>query len=104
MKHYLDKTISKAKSILDEAFNALQNNPKMKLEIRGYTDSIGKAASNLNLSQKRADAVKAYLVKKGIAFDRLKAIGYGEANPIASNKTKAGRTKNRRIEFIGLKD
>jgi len=91
-----------AESILIEIYNTLKSNPEIRLEIRGYTDSIGNAASNLNLSQKRSDAVKTYLVNKGIAFGRLKAIGYGEANPIGSNQTPAGRSLNRRIEFVRI--
>ncbi len=93
-----------AEPILTKIYNTLKNNPDIELEIRGYTDSMGKAASNLNLSQKRADSVKAYLVNKGIAFGRLKAIGYGEANPIGSNQTPAGRSLNRRIEFVRIEN
>jgi len=93
-----------AKRVLDKVYESLRDNPTIRVEIRGFTDSIGSAAANLNLSQRRADAVKDYLVKKGIKFDRLNAIGYGEANPIASNKTKEGRAKNRRIEFVRIED
>jgi len=93
-----------AKSILNTVYESLRDNPEVRLEIRGYTDSIGSAAANLNLSQRRAEAVRDYLVEKGIAFARLKAIGYGEADPIASNTTQEGRAKNRRIEFIPLEE
>ncbi len=69
------------------------------LEIGGHTDSIGNAPYNKKLSQKRADSVKNYLIKKGIAKNKLIAHGYGEKAPIVSNMLKAGRAKNRRIEF-----
>jgi outer membrane protein OmpA-like peptidoglycan-associated protein/outer membrane protein W len=93
-----------AMQALDKVFQSLQAEPEIHLEIRGYTDSIGSSASNLNLSQRRAETVKDYLVKKGVVFERLRAIGYGEANPIASNKTQEGRAKNRRIEFVLIED
>jgi outer membrane protein OmpA-like peptidoglycan-associated protein/opacity protein-like surface antigen len=93
-----------SKKTLGQVYESLRDNPEINIEIRGYTDSIGNAASNLNLSQKRADAVKDYLIQMGIAFSRIRAIGYGEANPIASNKTKAGRAKNRRIVFLRIED
>ncbi len=91
-----------AKRVLDIVAESLMQYPEIEIEIRGYTDSVGSAAFNLNLSQRRAEAVRDYLVQKGIALKRLRAIGYGEANPIASNKTKEGRAKNRRIEFIRI--
>ncbi len=72
--------------------------PIYTTEIIGYTDSVGKASSNLKLSQKRAEAVKTLLEKEGIAADRIKATGMGEKNPIADNTTAEGRAKNRRIE------
>ncbi|MBN2030346.1 OmpA family protein [bacterium] len=91
-----------AKAMLDQVYEFLCIDESIQLEIRGYTDSVGSAASNLNLSQRRAETVKDYLVDKGIAFERLRAIGYGEANPIATNNTPEGRAKNRRIEFIRI--
>ena len=69
------------------------------IEVEGHTDNVGKAEVNKKLSQKRADAVKDYLIKKGIEADRLSAIGYGSEQPIADNKTKEGRAQNRRVEF-----
>ncbi|TAL81481.1 MAG: OmpA family protein [Candidimonas sp.] len=64
----------------------------------GYTDSIGTVAYNLKLSQRRANAVKAYLVSKGIDANHIYAEGKGKSNPVASNKTAQGRAKNRRVE------
>ncbi len=89
-----------SEAALDKLYESLKAYPDLRIEIQGYTDSWGKASANKVLSQKRAEAVMNYLIKKGIASYRLKAVGYGEANPIASNKTKAGRAKNRRIEIL----
>ena len=70
-----------------------------KIQVKGYTDSDGDDAMNLELSQARVDAVVAYLVDAGIAADRLEAKGYGEANPIGDNATADGKAMNRRVEF-----
>jgi len=88
-----------AKLVLDKVYQTLVDYPEMKLEVRGYTDNVGKRASNVKLSQKRADAVKAYLAAKGIAETRIQAKGLGPDNPVAPNTTAEGRLKNRRIEF-----
>jgi outer membrane protein OmpA-like peptidoglycan-associated protein len=69
------------------------------LRIEGNTDNVGSDENNLILSQKRANAVKAYLVKKGVTADKLDAFGFGESNPIATNETAEGRQKNRRVEM-----
>jgi outer membrane protein OmpA-like peptidoglycan-associated protein len=89
-----------SEEILGKAYNTLNENQGLQVEIRGYTDNVGNRKSNLRLSQRRADAVKAWLVKQGIAADRIGAKGYGPDNPVASNKTADGRQKNRRIEFF----
>lgn len=73
--------------------------PDANLEVSGHTDDRGKDAYNQKLSEKRAVAVKAYLVKKGIAADRIAAKGYGETMPVADNKTAEGRAANRRVEI-----
>ena len=67
--------------------------------VEGHTDADGAAAFNQDLSQKRADAVVAYLVSRGVNADNVTAIGYGETQPIASNDTQEGMAANRRIEF-----
>ena len=85
--------------ILDKVVTVLKDNPSYNLEINGHTDSQGDDAINLDLSQKRADAVKNYIVKKGIDEARLITKGYGETMPVADNATAAGRAKNRRVEF-----
>ncbi len=87
------KELDKAARILNEQY------PQLKVQIAGHTDNTGKAESNQALSEKRAAAVKAYLVKKGITEDRLTTIGYGQDQPVADNGTAAGRTQNRRVEF-----
>jgi len=69
------------------------------IDIDGYTDSQGSDELNQTLSENRAKSVKDYLVSKGIDESRLKSTGYGETNPIADNKTAAGRAKNRRTEM-----
>jgi len=72
--------------------------PKASFTIEGHTDSVGSEKSNQLLSERRANAVKDYLVANGISDDRLSAVGYGEAQPIDDNKTRAGRANNRRVE------
>jgi OOP family OmpA-OmpF porin len=86
-------------SLLDKAVHVLEINPTLKIAIHGHTDSVGPEAYNQKLSERRAMAVKDYLVSHGIAADRLTAVGMGEADPIASNETKEGRAQNRRVEF-----
>jgi len=69
------------------------------LEIRGHTDNTGDPASNMQLSQQRAEAVRAYLIQQGVSPSALVAKGYGESQPVASNDTEEGKFRNRRIEF-----
>ncbi|QEC69649.1 OmpA family protein [Panacibacter ginsenosidivorans] len=69
------------------------------LKLAGHTDNVGSESANLKLSKDRAESVKAYLVSKGVNASRIEATGYGETQPIASNKTNEGRQKNRRVEF-----
>jgi OmpA-OmpF porin, OOP family len=69
------------------------------VEIAGHTDNTGKAESNKTLSEKRAEAVKAYLVKKKVAAERLSTVGFGQEQPIGENTNAAGKAKNRRVEF-----
>jgi outer membrane protein OmpA-like peptidoglycan-associated protein len=76
--------------------------PEVRVEIRGYTDSVGSWEFNLKLSRKRAESVREYLINSGISSDRLVAEGYGEADPVESNDTASGRAANRRIEFHRL--
>ena len=85
---------------LSKAVDLLQNNPGMKIEVGGHTDSQGADATNLSLSQKRAQAVVDYMTLAGVDKGRLIAKGYGESQPIADNSTKEGRAKNRRTEFV----
>lgn len=88
-----------AQQTLDEVSAALVKQPELQVEIQGYTDSVGAAAYNLNLSQKRAESVKAYLISKGVSASDLTAKGYGKADPIATNATAEGRAQNRRVDF-----
>lgn len=84
---------------LDEAAAVLNQFPDLKVEIGGHTDDAGKAERNQQLSAARAEAVRAYLVKKGVAEGRLTSVGYGSARPVADNTTPSGRAANRRIEL-----
>lgn len=85
--------------LLNEVAEALQQNPKLKVLVEGHTDAQGSSASNMRLSQQRADAVRRYLIRRGVQPDRLTAIGFGEEKPIDTNATRAGRERNRRVEF-----
>nr|MBA3706431.1 OmpA family protein [Bacteroidota bacterium] len=87
-------------SSLDELAGLMAKKSNWKLKISGHTDNQGKPVTNLTLSKKRAEAVKKYLVSKGIAADRFKVEWFGASKPIADNKTEAGRQKNRRVEML----
>ena len=88
---------------LDRLAKLLRDNPTMAIEVAGHTDAQADAAFNMTLSQARAGAVTAYLVKAGIAAGRLQARGYGLTKPVATNSTEEGRALNRRVEFLILK-
>jgi OOP family OmpA-OmpF porin len=84
---------------LDEVAESLVAWPDVDVEVGGHTDSVGSRDYNVSLSQRRADAVKAYLVGKGIDADRLETKGYGPDEPVATNDTAEGRAQNRRVEL-----
>ncbi|MDR3706551.1 MAG: OmpA family protein [Paludibacteraceae bacterium] len=88
---------------LDNVVNILNNNPKMEIEIAGHTDNVGSDAANMKLSDDRANAVRTYLISKGISASRVTAKGYGKTKPIATNDTDEGRQINRRVEFTIMK-
>jgi OmpA-OmpF porin, OOP family len=101
---YFDSGSAKIKAvsykILDENVTILnsRNNKKKSFVITGYTDNVGNANYNKKLSQSRAESIMNYFASKGVDGKRMTAVGMGEANPIATNSTAAGRAKNRRIE------
>ena len=84
---------------LDTGALILEAHPAINISIEGHTDNSGTVAGNQKLSERRAAAVKAYLVSKGINADRMTTAGYGQTRPVADNKTAAGRAANRRVEF-----
>ncbi len=86
--------------MLKEVGAAIKAKPTIKVRIEGHTDNKGKAKYNKELSEKRAKAVREFLIKEGVAPDRMIAIGYGSEKPIADNSTEEGRDLNRRVEFI----
>ena len=88
-----------AKANLDKLAQVLVENPDTNINIYGHTDSKGTYSYNLSLSDRRAGAVKSYLLAKGVSSSRMIASGVGEADPIATNDTDAGRAQNRRVEF-----
>lgn len=94
-----DRLTEKSAAILTQAAEALKALDKKTVTIAGHTDSQGDENYNLGLSLSRANAVKRYLTQRGIAASRLKSVGYGESQPIASNDTAAGRARNRRVEL-----
>ena len=97
-----DQLTDVGRALLDEILVALRQFPDVPIEIAGHADALGTPEFNLDLSERRAGAVLAYLVVNGEGVDRYVVIGYGESQPIADNDTPEGRARNRRIEFIAL--
>jgi OOP family OmpA-OmpF porin len=89
--------------LLEDAASVLVKHPTLKVMIVGHTDNVGSHEVNVELSRKRAEAVKAYLMKEGVEADRIETRGEGPDSPISSNNTRAGRQSNRRIEFQIIK-
>jgi len=88
-----------AAAILDRLVAFMNENKDKKASLSGHTDSIGTEAYNQALSERRVNSVKDYVVKKGVDSSRVSGQGFGESKPIADNKTKEGRAKNRRVEI-----
>jgi len=91
---------AEAQSNLDKLVTVLNTYPETNIEVQGHTDSQGSLAYNQTLSERRASAVSGYLVNHGIAFARVSRVGFGETAPKYDNSTDAGRTQNRRVEFL----
>ena len=99
---YTGKTALKpgAKATLKKIAAQVATDPSLKIAVEGHTDNVGGKDTNQALSEKRADAVKDYLVSAGIPADHVTASGKGEESPIVTNKTAAGRQQNRRVELV----
>ena len=92
--------LPEAKNRLNQVTAALLETKERRLDVQGFTDSQGKDAYNIDLSQRRADAVRTYLVSSGYPPDLIVAHGVGKALPVADNNTAEGRANNRRVEII----
>jgi outer membrane protein OmpA-like peptidoglycan-associated protein len=86
-----------SRPVLDEVAADMKKHPRLRVELQGHTDSKGADAYNLDLSQRRANSVRDYLVSQGVNPGQLVAKGYGETQPIADNATESGRAENRRV-------
>ncbi len=96
-----DKLLVESYPSLDQVSQVVAKYPALKLRVEGHTDSVGDDTANLRLSQKRADAVRQYLVTKGnVQADQVEAVGLGETKPVTTNDTAEGRAQNRRVEFL----
>ncbi|MEO8820498.1 MAG: OmpA family protein, partial [Ginsengibacter sp.] len=93
------KLLAKSFKSLKEVAQVLKDNPSYKIDVNGYTSSTGGTELNQKLSESRANAVKQYLVGNGVDESKITSTGFGENDPIADNKTAAGRAKNRRVEM-----
>ncbi len=98
-KYNSDALDAKSNTTVDQVAAALKKYPNAKVRVAGYTDSLGNAAYNMDLSERRAHSVAERLVADGIPAANVSYIGYGAANPIATNKTAEGRYQNRRVEL-----
>ena len=94
-----DDLLPGSMGILDEVARQLIAAPTVKVEVGGHTDSHGKYTTNVRLSVQRAEAVRAYLIMRGVDADRLVARGYGPDKPISGNGNASGRAMNRRVEL-----
>lgn len=90
---------AESQTILDRVAESLVASPEVNVEVQGHTDNTGSLATNNRISQSRADAVRQYLISKGVAANRLTARGYGPSQPKVPNTTAAGRAENRRVEL-----
>lgn len=88
-----------AQQVLNGVAERLANNPDVRVSIEGHTDSRGSDEYNKNLSQRRAESVATYLAQRGVTASNMRAVGFGEERPVASNETDAGRAENRRVEL-----
>ena len=95
----VDDLVEGSGLILDGIAEKLSENASATIEIQGHTDSDGEEAANQDLSERRANRVKAELEARGIPADQLRAVGYGESLPVSDNETQEGKARNRRIEF-----
>jgi outer membrane protein OmpA-like peptidoglycan-associated protein len=94
------RILARSFPLLNEVAKVLKDRPKINVRIEGHTDSRGSDRYNMKLSDRRAKSVRRYLMQQGIGGERMVAQGYGESRPIASNRTRAGRAMNRRVEFF----
>ncbi|RAL20940.1 hypothetical protein DL240_14800 [Lujinxingia litoralis] len=95
-----DEIEERSFELLNQVAQVLENNPQVEaVRIEGHTDNVGRRASNVDLSQRRAESVRTYLINRGIVAERLSAQGFGPDRPVADNGTATGRGKNRRVEF-----
>lgn len=94
-----DVLLEESYAKLDLIAALMKKNPIFKLKLSGYTDNTGADDYNLDLSKRRAESVKKYLIKQGVSKKKLMAEGYGNSNPVADNATPEGRAKNRRVDF-----
>ena len=85
---------------VDDAIKMMQENPSLSVSVEGHTDSVGSDAYNQKLSERRAQAVRDYMVAEGISASRISTRGWGKSKPVASNDTAEGRAENRRVEII----
>jgi outer membrane protein OmpA-like peptidoglycan-associated protein len=86
--------------IIDQIAALLQAHPDLRLSIEGHTDNVGTPQSNKTLSQQRANSVMSAVAQKGIAANRMTAVGWGQEKPIADNRSEDGKAKNRRVEIV----
>jgi outer membrane protein OmpA-like peptidoglycan-associated protein len=99
-----DKLLPESYSELDNIYKMLSEHQKMVIQLEGHTDNAGSSSANLKLSEGRVNAVRSYLVNKGIKKNRIEVKAFGGSKPVANNSTEEGRIKNRRVEIRILRN